>query len=38
MNQYGSNLMVGFSPNLWNSLTMIVLTSSAFSVVVMIES
>jgi hypothetical protein len=38
MTQYASSLMVGFSPNLWNSLSMIVLTSSALSGVVMMES
>jgi hypothetical protein len=38
INRYSSNLIVGFNPNLWNSLTMIALTSSAFSAVVMIES
>ena len=37
-NQYASNLIIGFSPNLWNSLTMIILTTSALSGVVMIES
>ena len=37
-NQYASNLIIGFKPNLLNSLTMIALTSSALSGVVMIES
>ena len=37
-NQYASNLIIGFSPNRWNSLTMIILTTSALSGVVMIES
>ena len=37
-NQYASSLIIGFSPNRWNSLTMIVLTTSALSGVVMIES
>ena len=37
-NQYASNLIIGFSPNRWNSLIMIARTSSALSEVVMIES
>ena len=37
-NQYASSLIIGFSPNRWNSLTMIILTTSALSGVVMIES
>ena len=38
INQYASNLIIGFRPNRLNSLSMIVLTSSALSGVVMIES
>ena len=38
LNHYASNLIIGFSPNRWNSLTMIILTTSALSGVVRIES
>jgi len=37
-NRYASDLIIGFSPNRWNCLTMIARTSSALSGVVMIES